>query len=227
MGEEIKLSKGFILGSLLGGVILAAILYIASLAMILTEEPFLGEPFLRALFLGESFPREPLLGEPFLGESFPGALFIIVVLGTLLALFIVLGAFAAIYATVVMCIMVYKMWKAIQDGHARTTPGKAVGLMFVPFFNFYWVFQAYWGFSQDYNSYIERHSMATNRLPERLFLAYAILSVASLAPFTWMLASIPCLVIFIILVVKICDAVNALQTAAPMEPTSAAEVGGE
>ncbi|GAG92170.1 unnamed protein product, partial [marine sediment metagenome] len=199
--------------------ILAAILYIASLAMIastLTEEPFLEEPFL----------GEPFLGGPFLGESFPGALFI-VVLGTLLALFIVLGAFVAIYATVVMCIMVYKMWKAIQDGHARTTPGKAVGLMFVPFFNFYWVFQAYWGFSQDYNSYIERHSMATNRLPERLFLAYAILSVASLAPFTWMLASIPCLVIFIILVVKICDAVNALQTAAPMEPTSAAEVGGE
>lgn len=186
MGEEIKLSKGFILGSLLGGAILATILYIAGLAMIASTE-----------------------------EPFPGALFI------------VLGAFAAIYATVVMCIMVYKMWKAIQDGHARTTPGKAVGFMFIPFFNFYWVFQAYWGFSQDYNSYIERHSMATNRLPEGLFLAYAIFSVASSVPYVGMLASIPCLVIFIILVVKICDAVNALQTAAPMEPASAAEVGGE
>src|SRR6266852_5492001 len=38
----------------------------------------------------------------------------------------------------------YRMWSAIQDGHARTTPGKAVGLMFVPLFNVYWMFVAFW-----------------------------------------------------------------------------------
>jgi len=184
MGENVKLSKGFILGSLLGGAILATILYIAGLAVIMSTE-----------------------------EVFPGALLI------------VLGALAAIFATVVMCIIVYRMWKAIQDGYARTTPGKAVGFLFIPFFNFYWIFQAYWGFSKDYNAYIERHSIATDRLPEGLFLAYAILSLSGMVPYIGMLVGIASFIIFIILVVKICDAVNALPTAA--EAVSTNEVGGQ
>ncbi len=178
MGEEIKLSKGFILGSALGGGILAFILYMAGIASIANT-----------------------------GESFPGSLFI------------VLGALAGIYAAVVVCIMVYRMWKAIQDGYARTTPGKAVGFMFIPFFNLYWIFQAYWGFSKDYNAFIERHLIGTDKLPEGLFLTYAILSLASVVPYIGMLAGIASFIISIILIVKICDAVNALQTAMPTEST--------
>ncbi len=182
MERKVMLSKGFFLGSLLGGAAVATILYIAGVASIVaTEEPFPG------------------------------------------ALFIVLGVLTAIYASVAMCVMVYRMWKAIQDGQARTTPGKAVGFLFIPFYNFYWVFQAYWGFSKDYNAFIDRHSIATNRLPEGLFLAYAILSVAGVIPYVGMFVGIAGLIIFIILVVKICDAVNALQEATPAEPAPNAE----
>jgi len=186
MGKKIVLSKGFFLGSLLGGSIFAVILYIAGIALIASTE-----------------------------EPFPGALLI------------VLGVLTAVYIAVVMCVMVYRMWKAIQDGHARTTPGKAVGFLFIPLFNLYWVFQAYWGFSKDYNAFIERYSIATDRLPEGLFLAYAILSVTSAIPYLGMLAGIASFIIFIIMVVKICDAVNALQTAIPVEPVSTPEVGGQ
>src|SRR5687767_6774080 len=57
----------------------------------------------------------------------------------------------------------YRAWKAIQDGHARTTPGKAVGFLLIPLFNLYWMFPALWGFSKDYNAYIERHSINVPR----------------------------------------------------------------
>jgi hypothetical protein len=37
----------------------------------------------------------------------------------------------------------YRAWKCLQPGGlARTTPGKAIGFLFIPFFNLYWIFQA-------------------------------------------------------------------------------------
>jgi hypothetical protein len=121
-----------------------------------------------------------------------------------------------VYLVVVCAIMWYKAWSSIQDGSARTGPGKAVGFMFIPIFNFYWVFQAVWGFSKDYNSYIERHQYGVEKLPEGLFLASAIMTVvgviAGMIPFFGVLYSIVCLVVFATIVAKVCDAVNAIST---------------
>lgn len=63
----------------------------------------------------------------------------------------------------------------IQDGYARTTPGKAVGFLFIPFYNIYWLFQAIYGFAIDHNSYAERHSLSVRRLPSGHFLAFCFL----------------------------------------------------
>jgi hypothetical protein len=38
-------------------------------------------------------------------------------------------------------VILWKMWSSIQDGNARTTPGKAIGFLFIPFFNIYWIFK--------------------------------------------------------------------------------------
>ncbi|MBN2181195.1 MAG: hypothetical protein JW715_04715 [Sedimentisphaerales bacterium] len=132
-------------------------------------------------------------------------------------LFFLVAILALIYAVVIGAVFVYKMWKAIQDGYARTTPGKACGFLFIPFFNLYWIFQAYWGFAEDYNAYIERHSVSTSKLPSGLFLTYAILHVASAVPYIGILPGIGAFVIYIILVVQICKAVNALPELAPSE----------
>jgi len=183
MQERVVLSKGFYLGSILGGAVLFIILYLGGIISIFaTEEPF------------------------------PGVLIIL------------MGFCAVIYSSVIMAIMVYKMWKAIQDGHARTTPGKAVGFLFIPFFNLYWIFQAFWGFSVDYNTYIESHSIAVNKLPAGLFLTYAILSVASAVPYIGILPGLGAFIILMILVVQICNAVNALPDmtlTVPIPPTEA------
>ena len=39
-------------------------------------------------------------------------------------------------------ILLYKMWRQIPGREAPTTPGKAVGFLLIPFFNFYWFFIA-------------------------------------------------------------------------------------
>ena len=72
-------------------------------------------------------------------------------------------------------ILLYRYWAVIQDGYARTTPGKAIGYMFIPFFDFYWIFQVYFGLCQDTNRYILRHQVQSETLSPGVALAYPIL----------------------------------------------------
>jgi hypothetical protein len=63
-----------------------------------------------------------------------------------------------IFASAILTyVILYKFWRVVQDGYASTSAGKAVGFMFIPLFNFYWMFKAYWGLSKDLNQYIQRH----------------------------------------------------------------------
>ncbi len=136
-----------------------------------------------------------------------------------LALGIALALF--IYAVVMECVLLYKAWKVIQDGYARTSPGKAVGFLFIPFFQLYWIFQAYWGFARDYNAYVGRHhdvsqgGISIPSLSPGLFLAYCILSLVagflSWIPVLGALAVIITLFILFILVINsLCNAINNL-----------------
>jgi hypothetical protein len=125
---------------------------------------------------------------------------------------------------VVYCMFIYRMWAAIQDGQARMTPGKAVGFMFIPFFNLYWIFPVFQGFAQDYNKYIARRQLNLPRLDEQLFLFYPISILCTIIPFLGGLIALVSVVLLILIIVKTCDAVNALATApqAPMTMPNAA-----
>ena len=138
-----------------------------------------------------------------------------VAIGAVSGILLVILVAVGIFATVVNCVLMYKAWFAIQDEHARTTPGKAIGFSFIPFFNIYWVFQLYWGFSKDYNAYVQRYEVDLPRLPEKLFLWYCILPFMSILPIPFLsgIISVAIVVIFIMVVIKICDAVNALYIA--------------
>lgn len=117
---------------------------------------------------------------------------------------------AALFAWAVWLVLVYKMWAAIQDGNARTTPGRACGFLFIPLFNLYWVFQAVWGFAKDYNRLVDRHALQVRKLPEALFLAYAWVTVLAYVPVLALLLATPRFFLALFLIPKICDAVNAL-----------------
>src|SRR5260221_452140 len=63
--------------------------------------------------------------------------------------------------------------KYLQDGVAPIAAGKAVGLLFVPFVNFFWLATAYLRLPREYNAYAERHCLAP-RLSSWVFYLYCI-----------------------------------------------------
>jgi hypothetical protein len=115
-----------------------------------------------------------------------------------------------LYGAIVMAVLWYKSWAAIQDGHARTTPGKAIGFLFIPVFNFYWVFQAIWGLPKDFNGYLQRHSISAAALPEGLFLAYCILSFTTWIPTLGLVLGVVNYILGLMMVYALCDAINAV-----------------
>lgn len=109
---------------------------------------------------------------------------------------------------VLTLVVIYKMWASIRGGRAtRTTPGKAVGFLFIPFFNLYWLFQVWGGFPTDYNRYLEEYSLPLPRLSSGLYIIYPILT---LIPFLGILLA-P--LVFIIVIAKTSNAVNGLADA--------------
>lgn len=117
---------------------------------------------------------------------------------------LMLAGLCALVPTVAFMIMLYKAWTAINDGQARTTPGQAVGFMFIPFFNIYWMFMAIFGWAQDYNKYIARHNLRVQPMGEGLFLALPICH----------LVFAPAAVVLVFLVTsQMADGINALADA--------------
>jgi uncharacterized membrane protein YuzA (DUF378 family) len=134
------------------------------------------------------------------------------------------------------------MWAAIADKQTSTTPGKAVGFLFIPVFNLYWALNMIMAFAEEYNSFIERRSLKTNDLPLTLFMLYAFAfmltmifitvpmlcvfaivsrisgAFASYKQVAWLLvgfaafAGLAHLIAYIFSAAKTCDAVNALTT---------------
>ena len=76
-----------------------------------------------------------------------------------------------------MCLFWHRAWRAIQGPAARTTPGKAVGFMFIPFFNLYWAFQLIWGFAKDTNAFCDGRGDEgpAQRLDARYYLGVVIM----------------------------------------------------
>lgn len=97
-------------------------------------------------------------------------------------------------------ILMYKAWAAIHDEQSKVSPGAAVGLMFVPFFNIYWLFVAIGGYGRHYNEYAQRHGLQA-RASEGLFIAAAVLTL--LGPLS--------IVALIMVVLGFCGSINQLK----------------
>lgn len=98
-------------------------------------------------------------------------------------LFAVVGAafpfLFLVAASVFDCIILYRHWILLQGHGARTTPGKAVGFGFIPFYCFYWWFVAYAGLAEDNNRYMESKSTQGPRLNYGLAITLCVLGIAS------------------------------------------------
>ena len=140
--------------------------------------------------------------------------------------FMCFGYLPMIYGSVVVCVLVYKLWAAIQDGRPRTTPGKAVGFLFIPFFNLYWGFQAYWGWTQDFNRHVAERNIPAPRMPEGLALTMCIFILATMIPFVGLVLVPVNLVLFVVFFNSAINGVNALAAARAAAPPAAPAAPG-
>jgi hypothetical protein len=122
---------------------------------------------------------------------------VLIVAGVPLCL-IVIGIFGLIAAIVLQFVLLHRLWTLIQDGRARTTPGKAVGFCFIPFFNFYWWFPAFHGLAQDMNTYCRERNINSPQASEGLALTTCILNCVNIIPYLNILSGIATLVVIIL-----------------------------
>jgi len=129
----------------------------------------------------------------------------------LMAMLCPLAALAGwLLSWVVWLVLLGRAWGAIQDGNARMTPGKAIGLSFVPFYSLYWVFPSVYGLAQDFNTFAEQQRLPIIRLNGGLYIACAICTIA--APIATP-ALIAMIVLQAIICSELCDAINEVAYA--------------
>jgi hypothetical protein len=110
-------------------------------------------------------------------------------------------------------VVIYKMWAAIRGGNARTSPGKAVGFLFIPFFNLYWLFQVWAGFPTDYNKYVAHQGLNVPLLSSAIYTVHPVLIALSVIPGLNVLTALASLFTFVVIIAKSSDAVNRLADA--------------
>jgi len=110
--------------------------------------------------------------------------------------FILVGAVAPL-------VLLHRAWTCINDGGARTSPRRAVGLLIVPIFNVYWVFHVAPGFATDFNLFIGRHQIEARPLSRNLILAAMVPLIGIV--FHWGV------------IADVCDSINCVRRSQNLE----------
>ena len=80
-------------------------------------------------------------------------------------------------ALIFAALLLFRCWKALPEAHRKTTPGKAVGFLFIPFFNSYWVFMGFPALAKGYHSYGKQVNDPEIKDMSGLGIAYAVVFV--------------------------------------------------
>jgi hypothetical protein len=142
-----------------------------------------------------------LTSDEILGRGGLGGSIVVLVLGYL--------QFVVVH-TVLTLVLLFNMWKRLEDGVTPVTGGKAVGFLFIPFFNIYWFFRVWGGYPTEYNKYIERNRLSAPAISSGIFVGFTvtvILASVILVP----ILILPFVTVF--LIARGCDAINNLELA--------------
>jgi hypothetical protein len=112
-------------------------------------------------------------------------------------------------------ILHYQCWRALPERFRAITPGKAVGYLFIPFYNFYWAFISWPKLAEGLVEWQKSVGRPTVTDVRSLAVTYAVIFVCtmtvSLIPGFDILIGIGDLVLFIILYLQIVTAINEMK----------------
>lgn len=126
---------------------------------------------------------------------------------------IIVGIATMIISYVYGCKLFHRLWTIIPVQHRKTTPGKAVGFLFIPFFNLYWVFVAYYGLAKALNAHMQRNGIQGPRVEEGTVMTCIILGLCSIIPYVGIITSIISIIYFFITFKQMKDAGIAILNA--------------
>jgi hypothetical protein len=96
-------------------------------------------------------------------------------------------------ATIFGLIILYRGWSLVQPlryndprDAQMPTPGKAIGFLFIPFFNLYWVFVAVPGLAEKLNRLAQQRGVVP-RVSHGLAMTHAVLFVCGIVPYIGLL----------------------------------------
>ena len=125
-----------------------------------------------------------------------------------------IGIYAALQFVIVHavynCLLLRRMWCAIQDGQTLVTARQAIGFLFIPIFNIFWIFRAWASFPTEYNNYIDRYALPVEPLAGKWFVAYPVLILLAAILYVPLFA-LP--FGFVVVASNACDAVSRLDEA--------------
>lgn len=86
---------------------------------------------------------------------------------------------SSIVGSIIGYVHLYRAWSILQPTGSPTTPGAAVGFLFIPLFNLYWVFVAYKSLAESWNATMAQYADTRSvfRMSDGLFLAYCIMLI--------------------------------------------------
>ena len=109
-------------------------------------------------------------------------------------------------------IMHYECWKSLPERYRETTPGKAIGFMFIPFYSFYWAFTSIPGLAKGFYEYGRRNGIKEIDNKTGLGIAFAVVFVCyntiGLIPGFTSILGVASFVLFILFYKDIVDYAN-------------------
>ena len=123
-----------------------------------------------------------------------------------------IGSILSLIAVILAMMYLYRAWHILRWNQPRTTPGKAIGFLFIPCFNIYWIYVAYRGLAEDWNRTMASFPDLTlaPRMSSGLFLTYCIC--------VWsVIGTVAAPILGLIMLSQICRGINFMASRAMMQ----------
>lgn len=166
----------------------------------------------KALYKRKDFYFSVILGTGLLSFFSQLAIFLSRVVDNEIITFpLMIGVPMGLFSGLTFIHFLYKSWAAVHVEDARTTPGKAIGFLFIPIYSVYWIFQVIPGLATDLNKSIKRSGIKGVEAPFVIGVLTTIFSMFAGLPYVNLVLIPLTMILSLIFVAKVSSVVIALQ----------------